>query len=276
MIINEQIKSRISCDAEGKRAYLMSLHPDDFPQITTFLDELAIANGYTKLFVKIQADFAPAFFMSGYVLEAYVPCYYNGKEDAFFLGKYFDKERSQPENNALQPFLKMIQGLPTDKNVVLEDAFRLRLLNETDAVEMAHVFSKVFDSYPFPVFDPDFLIRTMQEGTRYYGIFEGTKLIAVSSAECDAKHKSAEMTDFAVLPAYRGKSFALILLESMEKDLIDSGYNTLFTIARLHAVSMNKTFFNAGYKYSGTLHNNTQISGNIESMNVWYKLIAVP
>jgi beta-lysine N6-acetyltransferase len=273
MDVKDKIKSRISCDAEGKRAYLMSLHPDDFPEITTYLDELAISNGYTKLFVKIQAAFAPAFFMSGYVLEAYVPCYYNGKEDAFFLGKYFDTERSLPENDALQPFLNMIQGMPTEKVVNLDDAFRLSLLHEANAVEMAHVFSQVFDSYPFPVFDPDFLIRTMQEGTRYYGIFEGTKLIAVSSAECDVKHKSAEMTDFAVLPAYRGKSFALILLQSMEKDLIDSGYLTLFTIARLHAVSMNKTFFNAGYKYSGTLHNNTQIAGNIESMNVWYKLI---
>jgi hypothetical protein len=34
---------------------------------------------------------------------------------------------------------------------------------------------------------------------------------------------------------------------------------------------MNITFAKAGYAYGGRLHNNTNIAGNIESMNVWYK-----
>jgi hypothetical protein len=34
---------------------------------------------------------------------------------------------------------------------------------------------------------------------------------------------------------------------------------------------MNITFAKNGYEYAGTLKNNTNISGNIESMNVWYK-----
>jgi len=34
---------------------------------------------------------------------------------------------------------------------------------------------------------------------------------------------------------------------------------------------MNKTFAYAGYKYGGTLIRNTQICGELESMNVWYK-----
>jgi hypothetical protein len=34
---------------------------------------------------------------------------------------------------------------------------------------------------------------------------------------------------------------------------------------------MNITFAKSSYTYSGTLTHNTQISGKLESMNVWYK-----
>jgi len=34
---------------------------------------------------------------------------------------------------------------------------------------------------------------------------------------------------------------------------------------------MNITFAKAGYRYAGTLVNNTDISGTIESMNVWWR-----
>jgi beta-lysine N6-acetyltransferase len=34
---------------------------------------------------------------------------------------------------------------------------------------------------------------------------------------------------------------------------------------------MNVTFSRAGYTFTGTLINNTNIGGSIESMNVWYK-----
>jgi beta-lysine N6-acetyltransferase len=34
---------------------------------------------------------------------------------------------------------------------------------------------------------------------------------------------------------------------------------------------MNKTFLKFDYCYSGTLINNTNIAGSIESMNVYYK-----
>jgi len=45
------------------------------------------------------------------------------------------------------------------------------------------------------------------------------------------------------------------------------------TIARAMSTGMNITFACCGYNYAGTLVNNTNISGSIESMNVWYKNI---
>ncbi len=49
------------------------------------------------------------------------------------------------------------------------------------------------------------------------------------------------------------------------------GIATLYTIARAISPSMNITFAKCGYAFGGTLINNTQISGSIESMNLWHK-----
>lgn len=272
MIETEKIKSRLSTDPAGKRVYLMYLHPDDLPVITGYLDDLCETFGLTKIFVKVKSRFTPEFYRSGYQMEALVPGYYNGLDDAFFMAKYFDEERRLPEKKALRLFENMM--LASTKSNMLKQtktSFDVIPLSENNADAIATVFKTVFETYPFPVFDPKFIIQTMQDDTRYYGIFKENELIAVSSAECDEKHLSSEMTDFAVLPTYRGKRFALILLDFMENDLRKLGYITLFTIARLHELSMNKTFLNAGYRFTGTLTRNTQIAGKIESMNVWYK-----
>jgi len=60
----------------------------------------------------------------------------------------------------------------------------------------------------------------------------------------------------------------------MEKYMTRSGFCLLYTIARAASFGMNTTFARANYQYGGTLINNTQISGSIESMNIWYKELA--
>jgi hypothetical protein len=59
----------------------------------------------------------------------------------------------------------------------------------------------------------------------------------------------------------------------MENEMKKKEMKTLYTIARLESIPMNKTFMRADYSYAGTLINNTNISGGIESMNVWYKYL---
>jgi len=96
--------------------------------------------------------------------------------------------------------------------------------------------------------------------------------LTVSSAEMDACSASAEMTDFATPPAFRGNGFALHLLREMEETVRGRGIRSLFTIARAYSFGMNITFARNGYSFGGTLTNNTNISGRLESMNVWYKI----
>jgi len=269
---NDFGNSLVSHNRDSNRIYLMDLSPDDFPQIIDRMKQLAENEDYTKIFAKVPARHAPSFIREGYVTEAFIPGFYNGTEDAFFLMFYTDQQRQQPEQGALTSFQELLNQ-PVNENIQpLSTSYSLKKLEPQDAQKMTGVFRRVFESYPFPIFEEEFIIKSMREdGTAYFGAWHNGSLVAISSAECSNKYKNAEMTDFAVIPEHRGQRLAVHLLGYMEKVLIMEGYKTFYTIARLHSLSMNKTFYNLGYKYSGTLHNNTQISGKIESMNVWYK-----
>ena len=79
------------------------------------------------------------------------------------------------------------------------------------------------------------------------------------------------MTDFAVRIQNRGRGLAELLLAKMDMELRRRRYVLAFTIARATSFGMNITFAKRGYRHAGTLTNNTNISGGLESMNIWYK-----
>ncbi|MDD2559969.1 MAG: putative beta-lysine N-acetyltransferase [Bacteroidales bacterium] len=267
-----RLKSRLAPGKASSRIYLMDLHPDDFPQIIPYLDREAQKENYTKIFAKVPAPYLPSFINAGYQTEAGVPGFYNNETDAFFMAKYFSDSRRLPEKEAMEAFQQLLLQQAQGFKISPEEGYFLKALGEDDVFQMTKLFKKVFVSYPFPIFDAEFLVKSMREDdTRYFGVFNSGELVAVSSAEYSSSYQHAEMTDFAVSTEHRGRKLALRLLDFMEQELTKAGCQTFYTIARLHSLAMNKTFMNLGYRYSGTLVNNTQISGNIESMNVWYK-----
>lgn len=273
MVLNKfKLKSHISHDDKNSRIYLMDMHPDDFPAVISYMNNLALENKYSKLFAKVPAKYAPAFLSDNYRIEASIPYFYNDDEDAIFLVKYLDEIRMLPEIDELQAFQNILLPPPERLGSINCPGYNINQLGVSNVDSMVSIFKRVFDTYPFPIFDPAFLVKSMNDyGTRYFGAFSNGELAAVSSAECSLKYKNAEMSDFAVIPEHRGNRLATCLLSFMENELFKDGYKVFYTIARLHSLPMNKTFYNMGYKYSGTLTNNTQISGKIESMNVWYK-----
>ena len=136
---------------------------------------------------------------------------------------------------------------------------------------MAELYRLVFASYPFPIHDPSYLRDTMAENIRYFGLWEGDKPVALSSAEMDIPARAVEMTDFATLPAARGAGCAQVLLRRMEDAMRERGKPIGYTIARAVSYGMNIVFARAGYAFTGTLVNNTGIAGQLESMNIWWK-----
>ncbi len=260
----------------SNRIYLMKLSPETAPQLIPKLDKLAGRNGYTKIFAKVQAHVLPVFILNNYEIEAFIPRFYNDKIDCLLVSKFVDTERKIIPVNELEILQDLLRNgkEPERKENKNGLNYKIRRLGTNDAEPITEIFKKVFETYPFPVHDPRYIEETMeQHGTQYFGVTNGTKLIGVSTAEIDMENKNAEMTDFAVLPEFRGQNIAFSLLDKMESAMENAGIKTCYTIARLNQPGMNKTFLKAGYKYTGTLVNNTNIGGKIESMNILYKHI---
>ena len=135
------------------------------------------------------------------------------------------------------------------------------------------MYKKIFDTYPFPIYDPKYILKTIQGNVIYFSIWKKDTIIALASSEMDITSKNVEMTDFATLPAYRGKGLSQCLLKQMENEMSKRQIKTAYTIARALSVGINMAFAKMGYTYGGTLKNNTNICGRLESMNVWYKFL---
>lgn len=258
------------------RIYLIKLRKEDCPDILNILSEIARENNYSKVFCKVPGWAAPYFFSDGYLTEGYIPKFYNNREPAFFLAKYLSSDRLLGvENDSLTELGILLGKELTDSKPRKKRSLKVktRKLTGSDVEQITEIYRKVFLSYPFPIHNPGYIHKTMKENVYYFGMEHKGKLIAVASAEVDKKGGNAEMTDFATLPNFRGMKLSQKLLSKMEKEMKPLGIYTLYTIARLNSMPMNKTFLNQKYNYAGTLIRNTNISGKIESMNVYYKHI---
>jgi len=255
------------------RIYLMKLSKDDCPSIIDRLEKLALDEKYSKIIAKIPAFARDDFVKDGYIVEASIPGFYNGVEDVYFVAKYLHNSKKHGEKSKLN---KKVLGAARSKSckgetVELPDGFRYKMCGKLDIPEIVDVYKKIFETYPFPVYDPRYIEKTMDENVIYFGIWKDDMIAALASSEMDIESKNVEMTDFATLPQYRGNALSAHLLQKMECEMQKKNMKTTYTIARAGSYGMNITFAKSGYMYSGTLLNNTNIFGNFESMNVWYK-----
>jgi putative beta-lysine N-acetyltransferase len=252
------------------RVYLMKLSPQDRDHMVDRLDTLAREKGYSKIFAKIPATMEAVFLKGGYRVEARVPGLFNGDGEGLFMGRFLTPDRARVDNAGLLDRV-LATALSRAGAVSPEDnRFRVRPMEPGQAGTMARLYGTVFSSYPFPIMDPGFIRDTMASHVRYFGVFEGRDLVALSSAEMDLASLSAEMTDFATLPHMRGQGLSGLLLSAMGQAVRSMGIRTAYTIARATSYGMNIVFARAGYGYGGTLVNNTHIAGGLESMNVWW------
>ncbi|OIO61095.1 MAG: putative beta-lysine N-acetyltransferase [Candidatus Marinimicrobia bacterium CG1_02_48_14] len=263
--------SKIQHGAENDRIYLMHLDPRALPEILSDLDLLAEKNRYGKIFAKVPDPFTREFQTQGYRIEARVPGFFKGETPAAFLAKYFKTERQLEPKADLAEQVLAAARLKADSADVNKVPFNFRLAEVNDAMEIADVYREVFKTYPFPIHNPRYIAKTMQENFLYFTLWENESLVAVASCEMDYSEKNVEMTDFATRPKYRGQGTAVYLLERMDQMMPQHGMKTAFTIARSYSFGMNITFAKLGYEYGGTLTQNTNIAGSLESMNVWYK-----
>jgi beta-lysine N6-acetyltransferase len=257
----------------SNRIYVMeypSSMKEDYP---AQLKDFARIRGYTKIICKIPSCYKDFFFDHGYMEEAIIPKFYEGKEKAHFLSFYLDPFRQKEE---MKEKYQHVQQIAQDKRGTFQPSVGSRGIlvkqcTPQDIPTMAALYKTVFPSYPFPIDDTDYLYKTMMDNIDYYCVKKHDQMVALASAEMSHRFKNVEMTDFATLPQECGQGFAGDLLHRMEQDMQEKEIYTYYTIARAISIGMNATFTKQNYHFGGRLPNNTDISGHIESMNVWYK-----
>lgn len=256
----------------NNRIYLMKAGKEAAGDLPETLIDRARESGYTKIFAKVPGALEERFLDAGYVREAMIPFFYNRREDGVFLGCFLNERRAEePERKKLDEIVRLARAeaaVPCKRG---ECGFPLRQCGAMDTEEMAELYCRVFPSYPFPIHDPSYLLATMRGNVVYFAATTDGKMVALSSSETDPESSSVEMTDFATLPEWRGNRLGCHLLAAMENAMRRRGIRTGYTIARAASAGMNITFARLGYLFAGRLCNNTNISGGIESMNVWYK-----
>jgi len=255
------------------RIYVMKVAPGDAPSLPQALTDLANQRGYSKIFAKVPAGQAQPFFDNGFQCEAKVPQFFNGHESALILSCFLDQKREKPvtpeRNEDVMTACRNKQAKAT--NLPLPEGANLRICTPEEIEDMAELYRQVLPTYPFPIDDPNYICETMASHVVYFGIWQEAKLVALSSAEMDGSACNVEMTDFATLPRYQGHGLATILLNTMEGEMRCREMATAYTIARAQSFGMNVTFARMGYDFGGRLINNTNIGGQFEDMNVWYK-----
>ena len=260
----------------NQRIYLMKLDPADMPGIVDDLLRLAEDQGYTKITAKVAAPSVEPFLAAGFRHEAYLPGFYPDGTDAFYMGCFLDPARANTFR--YETVIKVINAALRKPCCEPPDSpgheLSFREMEEADAPAMSALYRRVFATYPFPIFDPGYIVETMRSHIYYFGLEGPQGLRALASMETDPASGAVEMSDFATEPAIRGGGAATFLLGRMEKIAVERGFRLGFSIARSTSYGMNITFARTGYRYTGTMVNNTNIAGHVESMNVWFKRLA--
>jgi len=252
----------------------MQLASGEAQMVIAEMQKLAKAYGYTKLFAKIPSKNAAVFMDEGFEIEAWIPDFYPDGDAALFVSRFECEKRRRPSDveRIRHVLAAAMRRAGAGIRHPLPDDCDLIVMKADHAPQMAALYSRVFESYPFPIFDPDYIRRTMEENFSYIGIRYGATLIALASAE--RIESGVEMTDFATDPEHRRASLAAHLLAAMEASARQHGVKKAFTIARAVSYGINILFARAGYTFGGTLVNNTNISGRVQSMNIWYKSLS--
>lgn len=241
-------------------------------EFISLLDSLCKKNELGKVWGKFRQEDVGLLSTYGFTQEATILNYYGYKNDALVCSKFYDDRHVSTSTVETKRMLQKV-GRKINRNKVhsqMPPGFFFKFAEPKDIPVLAELYREVFKSYPYPVFNKDYLTSTLDH-VLYGLVYQENDLVAAASAEINFFLSNSEMTDFATTTSARGKGLALIILAKLENKLAEMGINCLYTIARSSSLSMNLVFSRSGYHNTGTLVNNCHIAGGFEDMNVWCK-----
>ncbi|MFZ7944318.1 putative beta-lysine N-acetyltransferase [Neobacillus sp. 19] len=238
-------------------------------------EELVHHHHAEKLIIKVRSEDFIAFFEKGLQPEAVVDRYFLGS-DAYFFSKFYTPDRKQNEQWITEDgMIQSIYHLDTSvEKMYPPKEYELKKADESCAAQLSALYKQVFEIYPTPLHDPEYVKKTMQEGTIYYVFFHQGKIVSAASAEINTFYKNAELTDCATLTEHRKYGLMKIILHELERELKQNGIFCAYSIARSLSFGMNAVLFQLEYSYRGRFMNNCYIYDKLENMNMWVKNLA--
>lgn len=227
-----------------------------------------------KIIFKTRKEDVQALLSQGFLYEGSIDKFFLGS-DCYFLVKYTVDERRNSFNWIKEDqILAGVQKLPTRVEVdvdVVPQVYQGRKAEEADALELAKLYDKVFEIYPTPMNDPEYVKKCMESGTVFYIYLLKEEIVSAASAEINDFFHNAEITDCATLPEHRQYGLMKHLLEKLEGYLVSNEIYCIYSIARSLSFGMNAVLHQRGFCYRGRLANNCFIFDKLEDMNLWVK-----
>lgn len=238
----------------------------------TTAEEAVLEIGAEKLIVKAREENFKELILAGFVFEASIDKYFFGSDCCFFA-KYYQNERRnsinwQEEDEILTRVLSL-SAIEQRKQLPL--GYTIRKANSTDAKALARLYKQVFEIYPVPMNDPEYVRKCIENNAVFYVCLFNEKIVSAASAEMNSHYHNAEITDCATLPEHRQFGLMKLLIKELEKYLAEQQIFCMYSIARALSFGMNAAFHSLNYAYRGRLANNCFISEKLEDMNIWVK-----
>ncbi|MDQ0197638.1 putative beta-lysine N-acetyltransferase [Neobacillus ginsengisoli] len=228
-----------------------------------------------KLIIKGRTEDFLFFFEKGLQPEAVVDRYFLGS-NAYFFSKFYTLERKKNDHWITED--GMVQSIYQLSSSVEKTSppkeYELKKADENCADKLSALYLKVFQIYPTPLHDPEYVKKTMKEGTIYYVFFHEGEIVSAASAEINYFYKNAELTDCATISEHRKYGLMKIILREIERELKSKGIFCAYSIARSLSFGMNAVLFQLDYNYRGRFMNNCYIYDKLEDMNMWVKNLA--
>ncbi|WP_069999370.1 putative beta-lysine N-acetyltransferase [Cellulosilyticum sp. I15G10I2] len=263
--------ARIRLNAFNQRIKIVSFE-GEITQLMHKLTELAAKEKVGKIFSIVSQDQIAAFKDQGFIMEAKINHFLNG-EPGYFLSKFMLPERKMsmllPEEEEV--LIKSREYKDEDYHYEKYDEYKIRSADKEDAKGLAKLYDSVFETYPSPMNDADYIQYVMDHDIFFKVAVYQDEIVSAASADMDSKNLNVEMTDCATYKAHRGQGLMGRLIFDLEKEMQNRHYKVLYSTARAISAGMNIVFAKHNYEYGGRLVNHCHICGQFENMNIWVK-----
>ncbi len=238
--------------------------------IITRAEEIAVSLQKEKFIFIARQEHFHILIQHGFQCEAKVDGLFRGS-DAYYFSKYYQEERRISKDWLMEDGIVQAAKNTTVSEIKIPKTYQLKKMEKRDAIHLSRLYQQVFKVYPTPLNDPEYIKKTIDDGTIYYGFLYHGELVSCAAAEPNLFYYHAELTDCATLPQHRKYGLMKKVLQTLEGECRQQGIYCAFSIARAQSFGMNAVLHQLGYHYRGRLTNNCYIFDKLEDMNMWVK-----